>query len=658
MAEETVILNFEVDQSKAVKDLERTEKALLNLKDEQRDLTKEYKAGVISQDQYVRQNLKLQQSIAKESTQKRTLNKLIETESNSRNAMRARVASLTQEYNNLNTSTAKGKKRAEELEKELTDLNNTLNKGSKAIGSFKDNIGNYPEAVQEMLNSTKLAGVSLTDLGTKITSLANPVTAAIGLVTALGAAYAASSTGARDLEFAQNKLAAGTSILIERFGRLVGGEGGGGGGQGVFSRFVDTALSVAERQLTFGFFADDLKRISDEAAKAALAMERLRDLEISRAFAAGDAKTDERRAELQRRIRDDEAESLQIRLEAAEKIGPILENSAQRTVTIIQAQIAAIKESTVNYENNREAQLQVAQLTAEISDKEEEITGKLTENVTARKALVELLRIQREETELINRQGGRNVQVSGVTGAREAAAAGSNVDGLSDADALQVRTAQTVEDQILKIREDAYYADLRNKQAIAEAKIEVERQTLAATAQISGEAAELFNQETAAYKILASGQALISTYLSAQKAYESLVGIPVAGPGLAAAAAAIAVAQGLQRVATINGIEFAEGGYTGQGAKYDVAGVVHKGEYVTPKRLVESPAAQPHLHALERMRTGYADGGFVANNSTADANQGLMMLNAIKALPRPYVSVQEIRSVGQRVEAREQQAKI
>lgn len=653
-----MILNFEVDQSKAVKDLERTEKALLNLKQEQSELSKEYRAGTISQDQYVRQNLKLQQSIAKESAQKRVLNKQLETESNSRNAMRARVASLTQEYNNLNTAEERGRKRADELQKELTQLNDTLNKGSKAAGSFKDNIGNYPQELGKAAESIQVAGVSVGDLGTKMTALANPVTVAVGLVTALGAAYAASSTGARDLEFAQNKLAAGTSILIERFGKLVGGEGGGGGGQGVFSRFVDTALSVAERQLTFGFFADDLERIADEAGKAALAMERLRDLEISRAFAAGDAKTDERRAELQRRIRDDEAESLQIRLEAAEKIGPILENSAQRTVTIIQAQIAAIKESTVNYENNREAQLQVAQLTAEISDKEEEITGKLTENVTARKALVELLRIQREETELINRQGGRNVEVSGVTGAREAAAGATNVDGLSDADALQVRTAKTVEDQINKIREDAYYADLRNKQAIAEAKIEVDRQTLAATAQISGEAAELFNQETAAYKILASGQALISTYLSAQKAYESLVGIPIAGPGLAAAAAAIAVAQGLQRVATINGIEFAEGGYTGQGAKYDVAGVVHKGEYVTPKRLVESPAAQPHLHALERMRTGYADGGFVANNSTADANQGLMMLNAIKALPTPYVSVQEIRTVGQRVEAREHQAKI
>jgi hypothetical protein len=56
---------------------------------------------------------------------------------------------------------------------------------------------------------------------------------------------------------------------------------------------------------------------------------------------------------------------------------------------------------------------------------------------------------------------------------------------------------------------------------------------------------------------------------------------------------------------------FSEGGYTGDGGKYEPAGIVHKGEYVLTKKMVQT---NPELVAqLERMRLkGYADGGMVS----------------------------------------------
>ena len=71
-------------------------------------------------------------------------------------------------------------------------------------------------------------------------------------------------------------------------------------------------------------------------------------------------------------------------------------------------------------------------------------------------------------------------------------------------------------------------------------------------------------------------------------------------------------------------VSFATGGYTGAGGKYQVAGVVHKGEYVVPQEGV-TPASMPLLAALragwvpsaEFLRgmfgdlPGYADGGAV-----------------------------------------------
>jgi tape measure domain-containing protein len=77
--------------------------------------------------------------------------------------------------------------------------------------------------------------------------------------------------------------------------------------------------------------------------------------------------------------------------------------------------------------------------------------------------------------------------------------------------------------------------------------------------------------------------------------------------------AAIAMAQALQRAQSSVGIsstpttgkKFAEGGYTGDGGKYDEAGIVHKGEYVIPQHVMDSVRhIQPNiLPTLERLRT-------------------------------------------------------
>lgn len=651
MADEqrTVILDFTVDQAKAVKDLERTESAILDLKKQQADLNKEYKKGEISQEEYVRENLKLQQSLKRESDQKRTLNKLIETESNSRNALKSRVAQLTKEYDNLNTETAEGIKRADQLAKELTDLNNQINKGSKSAGLFKDQIGNYPQAFGEAAKSINVAGTSVGDMTSKLSTFANPATgiatAAIGVVGALGAAYANSAAGARDLEFAQNLLSASTGILSERFADLTGA---GEKQIGLFS------------QLTGGFLAYLDASLAGEAALKAAAMERIKDLEISRAFAAGFAKEDERRAELQRRIRDDEKKSLEDRLAASNLIDPILQRNADRTITIIRAQIQAIKESTQNYSLNRQAQLEVANLESEILDKQEEITGKLTENVAARNALLKLIQEEAKLRKFVAEQGGR----SGV--AEQSILEGQDFDpfttggdkfrqatGVEDIQNERIDATARIAQAQLDIYRETYKEDLEAKETYNQLKIDSDKATFRTVGILAGEAASLFDESTEAYKVLATAQTLIGTYSAAQKAYESLVGIPFTGPALATAAAALAVAQGLQRVAAINGVEFAEGGYTGDGAKYDVAGVVHKGEYVTPKHVVQSPSAKPHLQALERMRTGYADGGFVVNTNTFDSNQSLAIMNAIKMLPAPVVSVKEITKTQDRVEAKE-----
>lgn len=651
--EESLILNLEVDQTDAQKALIQTEKNLLSLKKQQEEVKKEYKEGKISQDQYIESNLKLQKAIKSETEQKKTLNRALEVESGSRNEMRHRVALLNKEYNSLNKTTADGKKRADELQKELSQLNNELNEGSKAAGQFKDNIGNYPEQFKSAVDQVKPFGVSVSDAGASMSKFLTPATAAVGILAGLATAYAASSAGAKDLAFAQDRLTFFTDSLIESLGELVSGTGEGG--EGALNKFIDLAIdfskSIPEFAIAQALFAaatgKTVDQLNKESKALAAAREELRKLEIEATRAQGFAKLFEKTAEDARRTRDDEEVILEQRIKAANTVEQNLNANQTVRVNILNREIEAIKAANVNWKNQDNIVLQIEQKHTEIRDIQEEINGKLTENIKTRTKLNEQLQaLARAE----RRQQG--------TGP------GASPDPLQGAFATQLsnqeQTQANFNARIAQMQKEAADEAIRQKQRESDAKIEIEKftneATLGLTAGSLATAAGLFDQSSAQYKVLATVETLISTYASAQKAYESMAAIPIAGPGLGAAAAALAVAQGLARVATINGIQFAEGGYTGDGGKYEPAGVVHKGEYVSPQHVVQSPQAQPHLQALERMRGGYADGGFVTNQNIAASQQALIIANTLKHMPQPVVGIREFTEVSNRVQVREQAA--
>ena len=59
---------------------------------------------------------------------------------------------------------------------------------------------------------------------------------------------------------------------------------------------------------------------------------------------------------------------------------------------------------------------------------------------------------------------------------------------------------------------------------------------------------------------------------------------------------------------------YAEGGYTGAGGKYDVAGIVHRGEYVVPRDQVNQATKMPYF--MEQQRS-FAQGGYVGAGPSA-----------------------------------------
>jgi hypothetical protein len=138
----------------------------------------------------------------------------------------------------------------------------------------------------------------------------------------------------------------------------------------------------------------------------------------------------------------------------------------------------------------------------------------------------------------------------------------------------------------------------------------------------------------------------------------------------------IAAATTAAQIALISSQKFAKGGYTGNGGEIDetghrVAGIVHDGEWVAPKWLVESPKFNGVINQLENARVkGFADGGFtspnfnslsqsVTTNSTAKLESMLKSYTdaAIALSNRPiYTSVTEVQNVSTNANRRKNQA--
>lgn len=627
--EQTVILNLEVDQAQAVTDLQKTEKAILNLKEEQKELNTEYRKGNISQDEYVKHNLKLQQSLKKEGDQKRTLTKLIETESNSRNALRAQVAKLTKEYDNLNRETAEGIKQADKLEKELSQLNSQLTKGDKSAGLFKNQIGNYPKMFGEAANSINIAGTSVGSMATRLASFANPATAAVGIVTALGAAYARSTIGAKDLEFAQNQLGNAITFATNAFAEQISSSEDGGG---ILSQFANEFI-----RRIFG----------EEAAAASLAgafnAEALEDLARDEDEIRG--RISDRLAENQEFLTDinDEQTALNQKLALTEKIESNLRTNQNEILAVLGSQLEIINRNLKANEKDETLLTERGKKNREISKVIAETEKRIQGNERLQNKILNDLAEEEKIRKRIEKIDARKEFLPGEPQAE---------DILPDF-SIRAKRVETEGEAIIKLREDIAKRERKIQRESTEFAIDQERRKVEAVQVTLRAAASIFDEQSEAYRVLASADALVNTYKGAN------IALGTYPPPFSYVAAAATIAAGLANVAQINGIQFAEGGYTGQGGKYEPAGIVHKGEYVTPQHVMSNPEAKPHLRALENMRVrGYADGGFVTNTNISAAQQSIIMANALKNMPNPVVSWTEGRKVGRRVEVREKVSRI
>lgn len=100
------------------------------------------------------------------------------------------------------------------------------------------------------------------------------------------------------------------------------------------------------------------------------------------------------------------------------------------------------------------------------------------------------------------------------------------------------------------------------------------------------------------------------------------------GSGGGAAASAGSTAAGYSADVLSQWPGLSDGGYTGDGGKYEPKGIVHGGEVVIRKEVVQQPGMRGYLERLNKQ--GYADGGYVGlsgGSSSAPAAPGQIVIN-------------------------------
>ena len=211
--------------------------------------------------------------------------------------------------------------------------------------------------------------------------------------------------------------------------------------------------------------------------------------------------------------------------------------------------------------------------------------------------------------------------------------------------------------------EKRYDAEISRAQGSARQVARLEKQKEKEIAAVKNDA----NKKMFAMQVI---QAIAQTATGAINAYTSAAAVPVVGHILAPIAAASAIAAGMIQVAAIKKQQqaseaqgYAEGGYTRPGGKYEVAGVVHAGEWVASQKLLNNPVTAPVIGMLDRAQRSNSIASLASSGSTplslspdADANYQDMIisfniqLNAMaavierlnKRLDEPFVTVNTV----------------
>jgi hypothetical protein len=198
MATQTEILKIEVDNEQAIKNINEQNKAINMLQKENKELA----------DQGQKNSLRYQQNAAQiqklNAARKQNI-KLISAEKGSLNELRANLARLTTERNNVNATTRKGAEEFSRLNSEILKQNEAIKRAEERGGDFRRSVGGYSQAIEGAKGAfgSLTGGIEGASQATGLFNtalLSSPIGIIIVALTSLVAAFTQTEEGALKLK--------------------------------------------------------------------------------------------------------------------------------------------------------------------------------------------------------------------------------------------------------------------------------------------------------------------------------------------------------------------------------------------------------------------------------------------------------------------------
>lgn len=396
MADEkkTILIDIEVDDRDFDKEIGQVNTQLKENREQIKELSKDYAKNAT-------EIAKLEQENKQLSATKRDLIKQNQTENNSLNALRLRLAQLTKERNNLDTSLEGNAQKFSQLQREIKATSDEIKGFEQEGGDFRRNVGNYTASIEEAIGQQQVFGVGIGDLGSKVGLVTAGVGALAAGVLALGQAWASSARGARALERASDRLTSVNVSLGNAIADLIGDTG---------------KVSLLDKAL-FQLQAATLGLASATKSQAIVALkEQQREFESVSTAIESQKKTLLDAAEAQRQVRDDDRKSIEERIAANERLGKTLLVREEIVSKVLDSQIENIRTQLKFDKDNLVLQEQLNKLLFEREDLREETRGFLSEQLVEENALLkeqrdELLAIKVVELELLKESGAEREEL-------------------------------------------------------------------------------------------------------------------------------------------------------------------------------------------------------------------------------------------------------
>lgn len=539
MAKEEIIFEYQIDMGGALADAERFKRNIIQTKEEQKQLNDAYKKGSISLEEYAADSVRLEAILKKETTT----------------------------YNDLSKSMTGTKTQTDKL----IESNNKLSKANENLGS----------KFQSVAGNINIAGTNLGSLTSGMTAFLNPVTAAVGIVGALGAAYARSTIGAKDLDFVSNQLSTTVTTLTNRFASLFSSAEDG---EGTITKLYDSFVQMVSSSgfgIGLKLIGVDLMEINAQAKQVAMSMEVLEDLGRE----ARGAQADQQdllgdNAELLEQINREQT-SYNDKIFLSGKMVDNIRTGSDAVLSIRRAELVEMEKMLEADVNNEALQGQILDKKFQISQEEKKadklVNGILRaqENITAaeeKRLIVVSASEEKERLILEHKQAQIDLGSEDIVDSGDAIAAAREKNNEDIASALTTERLTMNTDKlsasILKKAEADKNAANYSAKATAADKDRTGSQLILSNA--IGGAATIFEKHTIASRVLSAAQAGINSFLAGTEVLKdpTFIGRPVQR----IVAMIATVSAGLAQQAKIFGAFAGGGSFTTKGPAWILVG--------------------------------------------------------------------------------------